>query len=127
MILRARVDVPPGAELTVGGVPLQWGGQLVQHIGMVLTGLVARRAGPQPAVRDCAVRCCRHPDRRSFRTTVPIAGDCADVRWEELEPYLQSTASSPGPLRAALAAHDDADEPVGPGPLAGVGSGAGAR
>lgn len=127
MILRARVDVAPGTELTVGGLPLEWGGQLVQHIGMILTGLLAHNDGQQPGVRDCAVRCCTHPERRSFRTTVPIAGDCADVRWEELEPYLPGTRPAPAPLRAALTAGDDADEPVGPGALPAAGSGAGVR
>ena len=119
MILRARVAVPPGSTLTVAGVPLEWGGQLARLIGMVLTGLVAPHPGAPPGVRGCAVGCCTHPDRPSFRTTVPIGGDCAAVDWAELEPYL------PGSGRrhdlAGLRRGSDPDMPVGPRPPRGTG------
>ena len=38
-ILRARIDVPAGG-LQVGGVPLEHGGQVAEHIQMILIGLV---------------------------------------------------------------------------------------
>jgi hypothetical protein len=114
MILRARVDVPAGSPLTVAGVPLEWGGQLARHIGMVLTGLVARHPGPPPGVRGCAVGCCTHPDRPSFRTTVPIGADCASVDWAALEPYLPGTGARRD--LAGLRRGSDPDVAVGPRP-----------
>ena len=114
LILRARVEVPPGATLTVAGVPLEWGGQLARHIGMVLTGLVAPHTGAPPGVRGCAVGCCTHPDRPSFRTTVPTGEDCASVDWTELEPYLPGAGSRRD--LAGLRHGSDPDMSVGPRP-----------
>lgn len=124
MVLRARVEVPPGSPLTVAGVPLEWGGQLARHIGMVLTGLVAPHAGAPPGVRGCAVGCCTHPERPSFRATVPIGADCASVDWPALEPFLPGSGARRD--LAGLRHGSDPDMSVGPCPPRGTG-GAGPR
>lgn len=89
-VLRARIDVPEGADLTVGGAPLRFGGQAAEHIGMVLTGQIVARTGTLPAAHGCDTACCSHPDRPSFKALVGAGDDCDGVPWDALAPHLPS-------------------------------------
>jgi hypothetical protein len=108
-ILRARIDVPAGGELEVGGIPLRYGGQVVEHILMILTGLANPHAGDAPGARGCETRCCTDPDRPSFKAIVEPQDDCADVPWDQLAPYVPPREPVPAPAAAAppLAARVD--------------------
>ena len=114
MILRARIDVPDGTDLTVGGAALRYGGQVAEHIGMVLTGQLVARTGPLPTARGCDTACCTHPDRPSFKALVEAGGDCAGVPWDALAPHLPSTQAVPAP--AAAQPLSERDVYIAPGP-----------
>jgi hypothetical protein len=107
-ILRARIDVPSGGDLEVGGVPLRYGGQVADHIQMILTGLANPHDGALPAKRGCEVKCCKHPQRPAFKSLVGLADDCADVSWEARGPYVAAVepalaaAEAPPPLAGDL-------------------------
>lgn len=101
-ILRARIDVPSGVELQVGGIPLRYGGQVADHIQMILTGLANPHAGELPPTKGCDVKCCTHPQRAAFKSLVGPTDDCASVPWDALGPYLETTAPGLGTERPAV-------------------------
>jgi hypothetical protein len=94
-ILRARIDVPPGG-LQVGGIPLEHGGQVAEHIQMILTGLVNDATDGAPPVRDCLSTCCTNPDRADFRIVVDPQDDCGSIAWSSLAPFLPPEPGGPG-------------------------------
>jgi hypothetical protein len=116
-ILRARIDVPPEG-LEVGGVPLTHGGQVAEHIQMVLTGLVTSAPGSPPTVRACEATCCTNPDRTDFRLVVGIGEDCGAVSWSGLGPFLPSEAGAPTPstTRGPALSVAEAHAPIAPRP-----------
>jgi hypothetical protein len=109
-ILRGRIDAPAGG-LQVGGSPLRWGGQVADHIQMVLTGLLTPLAGPRPPRQDCGSRCCHHPDRPEFVVVVAAGDECDSVPWPQQAPFLPDPAA-PGPAAAPLPPGRDQGEPV---------------
>jgi hypothetical protein len=110
-ILRARIDVPPGG-MQVGGVPLEYGGQVAEHIQMILTGLVNDAADGSPLVRNCVTTCCTHPNRASFRTVVDPQDDCANIAWSSLAPFLPAEPGVPGLALTDAAAEADIPAPA---------------
>jgi hypothetical protein len=110
-ILRARIDVPPGG-MQVGGLPLEYGGQVAEHIQMILTGLVNDAADGSPPVRNCVTTCCTHPNRADFRTVVDPQENCGTIAWSSLAPFLQAEPGGPG-LALADAAGADVPAPAG--------------
>jgi hypothetical protein len=124
MILRARVDIPDGTGLTVGGIPLEFGGQVAEHIRMVLNGFLVPRTGALPAPRGCEASCCTHPDRPAFKAPVAVGGDCSRVPWDALKPYLPPVEGA-GPDLAGAESVPEPDILIAPRPRRGVGDRAG--
>lgn len=118
-ILRARIDVPPEG-LEVGGVQLSYGGQVAEHIQMVLTGLVVSASGSPPPVRGCEASCCSHPDRPEFRQVVGSGANCGAVSWSGLGPFLPAQAGAPTPsaTRGSGLSDAEAQAPIAPRPSA---------
>jgi hypothetical protein len=102
-ILRARINIPAGGELEVGGIPLRFGGQLAEHILMILTGLANPHDGVLPEPSECETRCCTHPERPTFKAIVEPNDDCNDVPWDQLAPYMPLLEPAPGPAEVAPA------------------------
>ena len=108
-ILRATFTPPADGDVTVGGIPLRFGGQVALHIKMVLYGI----AEPNPAglaqASGCVGKCCEHPDRADLSGAFDLEQDCGDVNWTRWE-----AANAPFPR----------DEQAGPGLAAAGGIGA---
>lgn len=96
MIVRARFRVPAGVEVagrqatvsdvTANGEPIQFGGQIADHIILRLFAHTAPGA-PQQSLTDCAAKACPTPSNPNLITTVAPDQDC---------PPLEA----PGPLLA---------------------------
>ncbi|MEV0297636.1 hypothetical protein [Nocardia sp. NPDC050710] len=106
-VLRATFTPPDGAPVLVGGIPLTFGGQVTDHIQMVLYGVVAPKPGGAPAPQECMAKCCTHPDRPGFRIVVRPNRDCSQIDWDESAPAGPDTAA--GPSLAAADAEDLSD------------------
>jgi hypothetical protein len=118
-ILRARIDVPAGG-LEVGGIPLEHGGQVAEHIQMILVGLVTDVPGGPPPVRECLTTCCANPDRADFRLVVDPQTDCDAIDWSNLEPFLPREPGGPGLAGAEAPAEPPAAAAAAAGSVEGV-------
>jgi hypothetical protein len=109
MILRAEFAPPEGsglsmADVTVGGEPLRFGGQLAELLTMVIYGRGIAEQTPAPAA-DCEGKCCRIPQAPALVRPVAAGTVCPPV---ETAPVLgleeadvqQITLAEPAALTA---------------------------
>ncbi|MBH0776627.1 hypothetical protein [Nocardia bovistercoris] len=101
-ILRATFTPPPGSEVLVGGVPLEFGGHITDHIQMALYGVVETNPAGVPEAAGCVAACCADPDRPAFRIVVGPKDSCSAIDWELLGPVSPSDARGPGLAAAEI-------------------------
>jgi len=110
-ILRARFQVPDELGFTVDqvlldGDPIRFGGQIVDRIQMVLTGIAKQLVAGPVALRDCIGQCCSHPEKGEIEHVFRSGARCADVpaeTWAEIAPVLPEAPASPSLERTAAA------------------------
>jgi hypothetical protein len=108
-------------QVLLDGDPIRFGGQIVDRIQMVLTGIAKQRVNGPVALRDCIGQCCPHPEKGEidhvFKSGVSCAGLSPEA-WAEVAPLLE--AAAPRSLReeggerggAAFAAAESIGPPV---------------
>jgi len=119
-ILRARFEVPSGLgfavdQVLLDGDPIRFGGQIVDRIQMVLTGIAKQLVDGPVVLRDCIGQCCPHPEKGEidhvFKSGVSCAGLSPEA-WAEVAPLLE--AAAPRGLREDGGAAFAAAESIGP-------------
>lgn len=96
MILRAHFELAENTPFTIdnvriSGVETRFGGQIADHIQMVLTGIAKNRNVGAIQKSACEAKCCTHPQKPDFRTIVRIGGDCNQISldgWQSLAPLM---------------------------------------
>jgi len=101
MILRACFAVPEALGFTVdqvraAGEPIAFGGQIVDHIQMTLTGMAKDRGTGPGQAQACLTKCCEHPQRAGIEAVVDRGDDCAAFPWNVLDPVVEAEAVEPG-------------------------------
>jgi len=108
MVLRATFTPPANQPVLVAGSALTYGGQIADHIQMVLYGAVTDRGGAVPDLQACQAKCCTHPTKPGFRVIVGLTDDCTRVPWEEYAPVASDAAGKPAVAAAGIDDVDDA-------------------
>jgi hypothetical protein len=96
MILRAVFEIPAALGFTVsdcksGGQPIQFGGQIADHIKMRLSGAVKKLSKGPFVPRPCVQQCCSPPDslgKPTIKGIPPVAKDCSSIDWAGMAPTL---------------------------------------
>jgi hypothetical protein len=100
-ILRARFEVPAGLgfavdQVLLDGDPIRFGGQIVDRIQMVLTGIAKQLVDGPVALRDCIGQCCPHPEKGEIDHVFKSGVSCAGLPpedWAEVAPLLPETSA----------------------------------
>jgi len=103
-ILRARFEVPAELgfavdQVLLDGDPIRFGGQIVDRIQMVLTGIAKQLVDGPVAPRACIGQCCPHPEKGEIDHVFKSGVSCAALppeAWAEVAPLLPETAAPPG-------------------------------
>ena len=120
-ILRARFEVPAELgfavdQVLLDGDPIRFGGQIVDRIQMVLTGIAKQLVDGPVAPRACIGQCCPHPEKGEIDHVFKSGVSCASLKpedWAEVAPLLPEAAASRS-LRERGAAAFAAAESMGP-------------
>jgi hypothetical protein len=96
MILRAHFELPQNTPFTINdvrisGVETRFGGQLADHIQMILTGLAKNRNVGAIQKIACETKCCTHPQKPDFRKIIRTGGDCNRITldaWQSQAPLM---------------------------------------
>ena len=102
-ILRARFEVPAELgfavdQVLLDGDPIRFGGQIVDRIQMVLTGIAKRLVDGPVAPRACIGQCCPHPEKGEIEHVFNSGVSCAALppeAWAEVAPLLPEAAAPP--------------------------------
>lgn len=107
-ILRATFTPPSDDPVYVGGVELTHGGQIADHIQMVLYGATVKRpeGDPVPQPQACENKCCVHPDHPGFKVALPIGVDCSRLPWAQFAPLGPGDPEAVEPAAAAAVQED---------------------
>jgi hypothetical protein len=105
-ILRARVDIPTDRDVTIGGIPLDFGGQIAERIRMVLYGVGRDAPDGKPEPQEPEQKCCQHPRHPTIRgIQTNLQADCTVFNWARFDqnraPFLEA---DDGPQLAAAGA-----------------------
>ena len=103
-ILRARFEVPAELgfavdQVLLDGDPIRFGGQIVDRIQMVLTGIAKQLVEGPVAPRACIGQCCPHPEKGEIEHVFKSGVSCAALppeAWAEVAPLLPETAAPRG-------------------------------
>ena len=103
-ILRARFEVPAELgfavdQVLLDGDPIRFGGQIVDRIQMVLTGIAKQLVDGPVAPRACIGQCCPHPEKGEIDHVFKSGVSCAALppeAWAEVAPLLPGAAAPPG-------------------------------
>jgi hypothetical protein len=86
-ILRVEFRPPSGvkcSDISVGGVALRWGGQLAEHIDIVIHGRAFDFGLGQPPKVPCDAHCCGHPTLAGLQVIRDIGTPCPPTSDEML-------------------------------------------
>jgi hypothetical protein len=104
IIERMVVEVPPGSshfvsDITIGGEPVRYGGQIAECITVKLVGGAAKLHSVQNGLTQCNARCCLDP-ANATRLRDPIG-------WDTSTPigFVDALGAMPPSVATAAAAH----------------------